>query len=337
MKKIISICVIFLNLCNLCYTQDFHLSQYDATPLYLNPAMTGMFKGYYRVHAHYRNQWASVASPFVTTAISYDMPYKKVGLGALIINNRAGVGNYNVLKFVASGAYDITVDAEKQHHLSFGAQLGFIHKSVNMDKLLFRNQYLSANGIGFDPGLPSGEILENTSIFLPELNVGLVYYLSNDKAIVNPFAGFSVFHLTQPNESFFNNDNKIPRRYVMHGGAKINITSIIQITPQMLYMSQLNAREITMGLVGNYYFKSQDIWAFGGATYRTFHLKEFSTGDAIIALVGIKYGRYVYRFSYDINTSSLSNISRGKGGFELSITYLGGKLLPDPKPHCPRL
>ena len=122
----------------------------------------------------------------------------------------------------------------------------------------------------------------------------------------------------------------------MHGGAKINITSIIQITPQMLYMSQLNAREITMGLVGNYYFKSQDIWAFGGATYRNFHLKEFSTGDAIVALVGLKYGRYIYRFSYDINTSSLSSISRGKGGFELSITILGGKL-PDPKPHCPRL
>ena len=337
MKKNISICVVLLNLCNPCYTQDPHLSQYDAIPIYLNPAMTGLFNGYYRVHAHYRNQWASVASPFVTSAISYDMPYKKAGLGALIINNRAGIGNYNVLKFVTSGAYDITLIPEEQHHLSFGMQLGFIPKSVNMDKLLFRNQYTRTNSIGFDPGLPSGEILENTSIFLPELNAGLLYYFSSDKAFVNPFAGFSVFHLTQPNESFFNNENKLPRRYVMHGGAKINISPIIQFTPQMLYMGQRNSREITMSIVGNYYFRSQDIWAFGGATYRIFHLNEFSTGDAIVALMGIKHGRYIYRFSYDINTSSLSNISRGKGGFELSITYIGGRLLPDIKPNCPRL
>lgn len=317
--------------------QDSHLSQYDAAPLYLNPAMTGMFNGYYRIHAHYRNQWSSVASPFVTTAISFDMPYKKAGIGALILNNRAGVGNYNVLNFVVSGAYDVTIDDKEQHHLSFGGQLGFIHKSVNMEELWFHNQYTNTNSDPIGPSSLSGEVFENTSIFLPELNAGLVYYLSNDKAIVNPFAGFSVFHLTQPNESFFNNENKLLRRYVMHGGAKINITSIIQITPQMLYMSQGNAKEITMGLVANYYFKNQDIWAFGGVTYRTFHLKEFNTGDAVIALVGIKHGRYVYRFSYDINTSSLNNISRGKGGFELSITYLGGKLLPDPKPHCPRL
>ena len=47
--------------------QDFHLSQYDAAALNANPAMTGVFKGEYRIHAHYRNQWSAFTTkPFTT-------------------------------------------------------------------------------------------------------------------------------------------------------------------------------------------------------------------------------------------------------------------------------
>ncbi len=41
--------------------QDFHLSMYDAGPLFLNPALTGVVDANFRVHAQYRNQWKSVA------------------------------------------------------------------------------------------------------------------------------------------------------------------------------------------------------------------------------------------------------------------------------------
>ena len=42
--------------------QDFHLSQYDAAPMYLNPALVGQFDGQYRLHGHYRTQWGSVST-----------------------------------------------------------------------------------------------------------------------------------------------------------------------------------------------------------------------------------------------------------------------------------
>ena len=78
--------------------QDFHLTHYDAAKIYLNPAMTGMFDGHYRIHANYRNQWSAVATkPFQTAAIAWDMPIQRYGVGIQVMDNRAGIGNYNQL------------------------------------------------------------------------------------------------------------------------------------------------------------------------------------------------------------------------------------------------
>ena len=327
--------------------QDFHLSQYDASPMYLNPSMTGLFSGYYRVHAHYRNQWSSVASPFTTTSVAFDMPYhnlrvttrsggKKIAIGGIILNNRAGTGNYNVLNFSLSAAYDLSFTQSKDHHISIGPQIGFIHKSVNIDKLLFHNQYTYTNSNGFDPGLPNGEMFDNASIILPDINAGIIYYYASDMSVINPFLGFSVFHLTEPNETFYSNENKLPRRYTGHGGIKINLTPVIQITPQILIMNQQNANEKTLSFNGSYYLKAQDAWVYAGIDYRSFQFREFSVNDAFISMAGLKYKRYEYRISYDINTSSLKSVSRGRGGFELSITYIAEKLKKN-QYSCPRL
>ncbi len=55
------------------HAQDFHLSQYDAAALNTNPALTGAFRGNYRLHGHYRNQWSTVATrPFTTGLLAFD-------------------------------------------------------------------------------------------------------------------------------------------------------------------------------------------------------------------------------------------------------------------------
>src|SRR4030067_2568658 len=79
--------------------QDFHLTHYDAAKIYLNPAMTGMFDGYYRIHANYRNQWTAISHhPFQTAALAFDMPFGRYGGGIHIMNDRAGFGNFDVLQ-----------------------------------------------------------------------------------------------------------------------------------------------------------------------------------------------------------------------------------------------
>jgi len=334
-KYIVSLLLWFIITGNL-MGQDFHLSQYDASPLYLNPAMTGMFNGKYRIHGHYRNQWSSVTTPFTTSSISFDMPYNKLGFGGIILNNRAGEGNYNVLKAVGSLGYCNHMDSAGFHNISAGLQVGLIHKSINIDKLIFHNQYTYTNSGGFDPDLPTGENLANTSLIIPEFTASLLYFYSNSSAKINPFIGFTVFHLTEPNETFYSNENNLPRRFVTHLGTKLNLSDKIQVSPMLLYMSQGNVSEIDLSFVANFLLVDHDAWIFFGPTYRLFKFNHFTSNDALVFLGGLKYGNFTYRLSYDINISNLNSISKGRGGFELSITYLISNM-QFPPIACPRL
>ena len=46
--------------------QDLHFSMLDLDPLLFNPAYSGFFDGTGRFGVVYRNQWASVSTPFQT-------------------------------------------------------------------------------------------------------------------------------------------------------------------------------------------------------------------------------------------------------------------------------
>jgi type IX secretion system PorP/SprF family membrane protein len=311
------------------HAQDFHLSQYDAPPMFLNPAMTGMFDGKYRIHAHYRTQWAAVASkPFTTTGISFDMPVKKFGVGVQIMDYRAGAGSYNVFSALLSIGYDIVFDENKNHHLAVGIQGGLVHKTVDLNKLTFGNQYTTAGNGTFDSNLPSGEMLANPRILNHDINAGFLYYYSKENVRVNPFIGFSAFHLTQPKESFYETNNRLPLRYYVHGGLKINVNEKIQLLPKGIYMRESNASEYTATLLLHYYL-NDDTYLIFGPTYRSH--------DAGIIEAGIKKGPYTCRLSYDINTSSLQTVSNHRGGFEISLTYVAQRKKPNPLANCPRL
>lgn len=310
--------------------QDFHLSQYDAPPLFLNPAMTGMFDGAWRIHGHYRTQWAAVATkPFTTAGISFDLPIKKFGAGIQLFNYRAGTGGFNTFSALLSVGYDIVIDKAKDHHIAVGVQGGIKNKSVNVDKLTFGNQYTSANGGGFDTGLPTGETFGNSSFVIMDVNAGLLYYYAKESSRLNPFVGFSAFNLTEPTETFFGNENKLPRRYYVHGGVKVNVSSKVQLLPKFIYMKQTNASEVTATLLLHYYLKDSDTYLIFGPTYRN--------KDAAIIEAGLKKGRYTARISYDINTSSLKQSSHSRGGFEISLTYIARRAKPNPLANCPRL
>jgi type IX secretion system PorP/SprF family membrane protein len=331
-KRLLGIVVLAVTLAfsvNTAHAQDFHLSQYDAPPLFLNPAMTGMFDGKFRIHAHYRTQWAAVATkPFTTMGLSFDMPVKKFGVGLQVMNYRAGAGDFNVLSALLSVGYDVVFDEAKNHHLALGVQGGIVNKSVNYNKLTFGNQYTSANGGGFDTGLPTGEMYSNTSLLIADINAGFLYYYAKENVRVNPFVGLSAFHLTQPNESFYDKTNKLPIRYYVHGGLKINVNEKIQLLPKGIYMKELNATEYTATLLLHYYLKD-DTYLIFGPTYRS--------KDAGIIEVGLKKGQYTARVSYDINTSSLKTVSNSRGGFEISLTYIARRSKPNPLANCPRL
>ena len=321
--------VVFLLCTGNLYAQDFHLSQYDASPQYLNPSMAGMLDGKYRIHLHYRTQWASVSTkPFTTAGLAFDMPVKKLGIGIQVMNFRAGAGNYNELSALISLSYDLA-SKTNMHHLAVGVQAGMIQKSVSGDKLIFGNQYDALNGGGFNTDISSGEVFKSANYVLPGLNAGFLYYFAKSNARLNPFFGFSAFNLTQPKQSFLANESPLPMRFFTHGGIRINLNERIQLLPKVIYMKQLDNQEITASLLFHYFLKDANTFLILGPSFRLH--------DAAILEADNKKAGYTLRVSYDFNTSPLKSVTYYKGGFEISLTYQAGKPKISPASNCPRL
>ncbi|MEZ4915768.1 MAG: type IX secretion system membrane protein PorP/SprF [Chitinophagales bacterium] len=99
--------------------QDIHFSQYYASPLTLNPALTGKFDGLWRVNAIYRDQYRNAVSnnplPYMTPSFSVDFSLLKnklktdaLGVGAMVFYDK--VGGLNTLKAGGKLYYHMVLD-----------------------------------------------------------------------------------------------------------------------------------------------------------------------------------------------------------------------------------
>lgn len=316
--------------------QDYHLSHYDVATLYYNPATTGMYGrevGDYRVYADQRSQWRALGiKPFTTTYIGYDMPVhqwgKNLGLGGYIINNNGGIGNFNTLTFMVSGAYDILNQRKKgisiesshkdNHLLTFGLQMGLFYRSTNPNSLNYDIQYNINNAGGtFDQSIPNNEAYNRINITRFDANYGLYYrYLERGKKY-HPYAGFSMSHITKPNESLTGGMTRIPIRFMLNTGCDFKLDDKMDITPRFLYMNQAKDYDFTMGFLFYYRINENGTRVYGGFDYRW--------KDACFISLGLKHENYQVRLSYDINTSYLKNYTNGRGAFEISLIYIGEK------------
>ncbi|MCX7954698.1 MAG: PorP/SprF family type IX secretion system membrane protein [Bacteroidales bacterium] len=297
--------------------QDLQLSQYDVSPMILNPAYTGL-KGEinYRIVNLYRNQWDAVAhKSFISTLLSYDMNLQeKWGVGAYILNDNSS-RVYNSFSFVASGANDITIGNNIDHHLNVGIQLGFILKSLKTDNFTFDKQY--ANG-KFDTNLPTGENFEYSKRLMPEVNFGFSYFNTGNN-FYKPFGGIAVFHCTNPKNNFLSesNESRLPLKYVLHAGSAFDINESLLLNFSLLFMKQKTAWQLTPALISFYNLPNQEINVLCGISLRT--------NDAIILHSGISYKRAIYRINYDFNISKLKAFSSYRGAVEFSITFFSDK------------
>ena len=311
--------------------QDFHLSQYDAAALNINPALTGAFRGDMRVHGHYRNQWLAVANkPFTTYLVAFDINKDNWAFGGQLANRRAGQGNYNHLSVLPSVSYHHLIGEKQIHKFSYGAQIGAFQKSVNPNNLSFQQQYVEVNGGDFNTNLPSGENFVSTSTFNLDINLGVVYAYANRSSRINPFAGLTAYHVNYPKETFFGIKNRLPVRFQFHAGSRISITDRMAVTPKIYIQYQDKVNEITYGFLGHYHLKNPNFFILAGGTYR-------SQKDAAIIELGAKYGSFTGRISYDINLSSLSTISNGRGASEFSLTYIFNNPKSYPLEKCPKI
>jgi type IX secretion system PorP/SprF family membrane protein len=296
------------------------MSQYDMLPLYYNPAETGVYFGKddtkYRFNGTYRSQWQKLqGKPYSSIGVGYDMALKKrYGVGLLMMDHIAGTSNFATYQLLLSGAYRITSEESKKHFLSVGLQMGIFQKRFAYSYLLFENQYTTTDGL--DPNLSNGENLPDLSIVRFDANIGIHYKFIDPNRRFDPSAGFSIYHLTTPNESFTGQKNRLPMRFNGILNCEIHANDYVTITPNALFMYQRGATELNAGVLVGYAVQDSPYELLGGASYRL--------RDAMVFHLGMKQGPNVFRISYDIVTSPLKKYGGSRGGFEMGVIYSGG-------------
>jgi len=316
MKKIICIVIILLAFESL-KAQDGQLSYIYASPLSINPANTGITEGAkWRAMTTIRKQWTSFLDKGITNySLSFDAPFhsKKVALGGLIYSNSAASGAVKSISACVSFAYSTYLSHDAKTKLAFGLQAGFNQKSFDPTKLTFDNQYVP--GVGFDQTLDSREHFSRTSTMYPDFNFGTLFYKEvNATQKFFPWVGISVFHLTQPNESFYTSgDSKLPRKYIASMGARIRTSENFSIAPHILMVTQAGVLQFNAGGTFLLDFNKFTTLSFG---------MYVRNNDAGIAMIGLEYDKFALQFVYDINTSTLSPVTRNFGGYEVTLKYL---------------
>lgn len=296
--------------------QDAQISQYDAAPVMFNPANTGMLKFTdLRISALYRSQWSSLATSFNTFAMSFDMAASdRWGAGGVFVNTDEA----NVISssnFLLSGAYQVTDPNQTKYMITTGAQLGLLYKRINMNGMIFDSQF---DGYNFDGDIPSQEQFSKTTRFMIDANMGIAYKSTDRTKKVNPYADFAVFHITTPDESFIGEKkSKLPMRFMGGAGARIEVNRDLLIDPSVIWMRQRESQQFLINVLAHYSISGTPYQVIGGLGYRT--------EDAVIITAGIRHNSNIFRISYDVNTSSLSDYSKNRGALEFTVIYRPGR------------
>ena len=294
--------------------QDIHFSQYYASPMNLNPALTGQFDGDYRIVGNFRNQWSSITIPYKTFGVSGDARYflnnPFVHTGLAVYNDVTGDSEFTSTQIMLSGAFSYPLDHDSIHVINFGLQPTYHTRSIDYSKLRFDNQYSVKYG-HYDPSLPSGENFNKSNENLLDLNTGFTWRI-NLSPRNNFTSGIGIYHLFEPESELFDSD-EVHRRMTYHINGQLKMASMLDALPGISFMSQGQSEELVFGSSFRYLING----------FSTLHLGYwYRNNDAGFVTAGLTHQNVYAGFSYDFNSSDLKEASNGRGGVEFSIIYI---------------
>jgi type IX secretion system PorP/SprF family membrane protein len=309
---------------------DPHFTQYYVYPSWLNPALTGVFDGTYRISGIYRKQWGNI-SPFETPGISFEYNTdKNAAFGVSMLRQTAGNGGYAYTTAYGNLAYSgLRFGANGNQRIVLGLQFGFIQRKFDAAKLTFGDQWNPVTG--YNSGYISPDAANAKSSTSFDAGAGALYFDGQPGKKANVFAGFAFSHITRPTDQFSASGNaKLPMRFTAHAGVRLAVSQAFSITPNALYLRQGTAEEKMIGAYGQAKVGAETDFLIG-ANYRF--------NDAISPQIGFTHKNLVLGVSYDINTSELGKLIKGSNSFEVSLSYIFKKAFKPSEQDfvCPRL
>lgn len=313
MKKIIAtICV--LSLIVKAKSQDPQYSQYFANPLTLNPAFAGSTE-YHRFSAAYRMQWPELPRTFTNFSVGYDvaLPDFNSGVGVIVSSDRAGSGNLNStgVEFIYSYSASFANKWIFQPAISFG----ILSRTLDYQRLLFGDQ--------IDFGVPGSPTVDPTASQVEGANaidIGTGFLFYGERL----WLGAAYYHLNRPNVSLLREVNRLPRKMMIHAGARFPIRRSPlakgpkpSIMPSILYKMQGEFTQLDVGVMLNSHPVSV------GAFYRGAPFVEDVEGrvrnEAMVFMFAIQVKGLDVGYSYDVNIARLG--PETGGAHEVTLQY----------------
>ncbi len=341
-RNIINLFAVFLLLVSsfTIKAQDFHFSQYFASPANLNPALAGVLEGNFRIAANYRNQWYNVAS-FTTYAFSVDgninrwmLDGDNLGIGASFYQDIEESSSFSNTGVNLTIAYNLKVSQYPLQYIGAGIQPGLIRKQININNAVFGNLYEGDPRGNFDPV----QFVEHKNLKF-DLGVGLSYFLSYKERHTLSL-GASAFHLTRPNFGTFD-DDRLYMRFMFYASSEIKSSKYTAFVPTFLFQKQGPSLEFNSGFYGRFIVvgTSNELDIYAGAQLRLVGNESKALSiDAIIPGLRFEFFKTIIGFTYDLTISDLKDSNKRNGGPEVSVVVdLNFSSRKKPKGlRCPR-
>ena len=330
MKKRILFKVVFLFCSTTFLAQDYHFSQFNSVPFWLNPALVASQGTDVDAGLIYRSQYTGINNPYNTYGAFAGFAllkrrdknsYLGIGLGFLQDDNK----NIQYKSSLVALAVSYHLRINKKNNISVGLQPFFFQNSVNYTSLKWGNQY---DGTDYNTVLPTGEQSNYSKISKIDGSLGINYQYN--KGVHNSIVqgesrfqvGLSMYHLPGVHYSLYNSQEKIYSRFCLNMSYTYRAdNSRLGYNPVMLFQKQGPANEIMIG--ANVFYILQDastqtgfikgISISGGLMYRI--------QDAIVINAMVNYNKISFGLAYDLNASSLTKSTKTFGAVELSLRY----------------
>ncbi|MDG2330719.1 MAG: type IX secretion system membrane protein PorP/SprF [Flavobacteriales bacterium] len=257
-------------------------SQYMFNDFAINPAVAGT-KNYAPITIDLRRQWVGIREAPAAQHLSYHgHVHKQIGAGGYLFNDVAGP----VRRTGLMAALSTQVATSYGTRLSFGMAGSFTQFVMDKSRIFTEEP----NDITVDQ--------YTTNELIPDLSVGMHWYGSYHHV------GVSIHNLLQSKTDLYAVSlpvtSTLDRAIYITGSYLIgSSTSVIALEPSCMLRMMFNA-PLTFDLNARIIYNHQ-MWA--GLSYRYL--------DAIALLLGIERGFFGIGYSYDMNTSALSNYNGG--------------------------
>lgn len=318
-KKLTGVFLLFLGVMPFTsVAQDIHFSQFFEAPLLRNPSLAGIYTGDIRVQAIYRDQWNTVTTAYKTASLNgeYKMSVGNADdfltMGLQLHYDQAGTVALTTTHILPVINYHKSLSNTKNTYLSLGFMGGLVQRSFDRSKMTTNSQY---------DGLGDGENLANANYKYLDGSVGMSFNTSlSEDPEDNMFLGIAYHHFNRPKNSFYRDPNiELNPKWVGSAGIRFGVTEFSYLTIQADYSKQGSYQETVAGAL--YGFK---LGPDPNKPLYTFHAGGFLRwNDAFIPVLKVDYNPFSFALSYDVNISKLKPSSYGRGGFELSLSYIG--------------